>query len=197
MTKEEIEFFDRISDTWDEEEVHSTPPKIKDILKEIHVGEAMRILDLGTGTGVLIPYLAEIVGADGRIMAVDISEGMLSKAKKKYGNIKQVEFLLLDFEQERIAGEFDLILLYCVYPHLHSPRSTLKRFLQENLSGRGRIVIAFPTDEKFINAIHKEKKAESDILPSAHDLAMRFQEWGMKASVVGSSPERYIVEITR
>ena len=197
MTREEIEFFDRISETWDEEEVLSTPSKIKEILDVIHVEEAMTILDLGTGTGVLLPYLAEIVGVDGRIMAVDISEGMLSKARKKYGQISQVEFLLLDFEQERISGEFDLILLYCVYPHLHFPKETLNRLLRENLSNRGRIVIAFPTDENFINNIHKEKKAESDMLPSAHDLAMRLREWGMKARVVSSSTDRYIVEITR
>lgn len=195
MTTEEILFFDRLSKTWDQNEVLSTPEKIGRILSFTGIKAGMEILDLGTGTGVLIPYLADLVGETGRIKAVDISEGMIAKAKEKFQHLKNISFVKKDFESEDIAGKFDIIFLYCVYPHLHSPEITLKKLIKSNLKTRGRIIIAFPCDESFINNIHKEKKAESDLLPSAPELVERFRSWGLNASTLKYNPDMYIIEI--
>lgn len=197
MTKDEIAFFDRISETWDADEVLSTPRKVQEILSEIGIGRGWSVLDLGTGTGVLIPFLAGAVGQEGSVVAVDISSGMLAKAERKYGHLANVSLLKRDFEAEPLEGSFDLILLYCVYPHLHQPEDTLKRLVRDNLKREGRIIVAFPTDENFINSIHKERKAESDMLPSAPRLATLFGEWGLDAGVVSYGPEEYIVEIRK
>lgn len=193
MTNEEIKFFDRLSATWDEDEKKSTPEKIMEILSAVGVGEGMDILDLGTGTGVLVPYLSDMTGGKGSVLAVDLSEGMLGKAREKYGKLGNVRFAKLDFESDDVEGRYDLIFMYCVYPHLHSPRHTLNKLIADNLKPSGRIVIAFPTDETFINNIHNEKKAESDMLPSAPVLAGRIGEWSMDASVLLYDRGRYAV----
>ena len=78
MTKEEISFFDTIAPSWDGMERLSTPGKVNEILDIIGVEKGMDVLDLGTGTGVLLPFLSERIGSEGHILAVDISEGMLS-----------------------------------------------------------------------------------------------------------------------
>lgn len=196
MTSEEILFFDRIAENWDENEGLSTPEKVAEILSIVGIREGQKVLDLGTGTGVLLPMLSRLVGEQGRVTAVDISEGMLSRAKKKFDNLKNVEFKKLDFEEESIDGEYDIILLYCVYPHLHTPRQTLLRLSQNNLTPSGRIIIAFPTDESFINNIHKEKKAESEMLPPARKLSSLFSEWGLNSRVVRYDSGHYIIEVT-
>lgn len=196
MTNEEINFFDHLSQTWDANEVLSTPDKILDILSLVGVERNMKILDLGTGTGVLIPFLSEIAGPSGEVMAVDASEGMLEKAVKKFGDLKNVSFVNLDFEKQKIDGYYDLIFLYCVYPHLHAPKETLHYLAANNLSPHGKIIIAFPSDENFINNIHKEKKAESDLLPSAPELKKRLNEWGLEAEVIAYNKEKYIVAVS-
>lgn len=197
MTTEEVSFFDNLSESWDANETQSTPDKINEILSYIGIKEGMSILDLGTGTGVLIPFLASDVGNKGKITAVDLSEGMLSKAKEKYGTLKNVTFLKKDFEEEMIPGEFDRIILYCVYPHFHKPYSTLRKLIDNNLKEEGQIIIAFPTDEKFINNIHKERKAESDMLKDAPQLADELKGQGFKALSLAYSSDRYIVGITK
>lgn len=195
MTSEEIQFFDRMSGTWDEHESLSVPEKVKSVLSLAGVSTGMEILDLGTGTGVLLPFLSELVGKEGRILAVDISEGMLDRARNKFSNLENIAFTKLDFEEEVIEGKYDLIMLYCVYPHLHNPEATLKKLKKSNLKPGGRIIIAFPSDETFVNNIHKEKKAESKLLPSAPDLSERFTRWDMDSSVISYSPDIYMVEI--
>lgn len=195
MTTKEIEFFDKISSKWDDNEILSTPNKINEILSYIGLREGIKVLDLGTGTGVLIPFLSKATGPSGHITAIDISNGMLEKAIEKFGNLENVNFKLQDFEEEPPEGRYDIIILYCVYPHLHNPEKTLKRLVDNNLLPGGRLIVAFPSDEHFINNIHKERKAESELLPSAPVLSRRFLNWGLNAKVLAYSPELYIIEI--
>lgn len=195
MNQAEIDFFDSIAPTWDENEIRSTPERVRSILCKINIRKGMDILDLGTGTGVLVPYLSEMTGENGHITAIDLSEGMLNLARKKYGSLRNVEFLNLDFEEEQIPGKYDIAILYCVYPHLHAPAETLEWLFKMNMKKDGRIVIAFPSDEKFINDIHHERKAEHDHLPPANTLAEMINHWGLKADVMAATSDEYIIII--
>lgn len=191
----EIEFFDRIASTWDANEIRSTPGRVETILDKIEVREGDNVLDLGTGTGVLVPYLSRLAGEEGSVVGIDFSAGMLSRAREKFGNLRNVRFERKDFENEEIEGKFELILLYCVYPHLSQPVVTLKKLAGRNLAPGGRIIIAFPSDEHFINNIHREKKADSDLLPAAECLAERLRDNGFHTRVIAYGSEEYVVEI--
>lgn len=195
MTEKEIAFFDGIAPDWDAMEVKSTPEKVRAILGLIGPRKGDHVLDLGTGTGVLVPYLSEMVGPEGEVTGVDISEGMLERARQKFGSLANVRFIKSDFEEENIDGLYNLILLYCVFPHIHFPVETLRWLTSVNLAEGGRIVIAFPNDEKFVNAIHGEKRAPADMLPDAPELAARLRRAGFQADVIAYSEEMYIVEI--
>lgn len=193
---DEKEFFDKLAPTWDTNEVLSTPRRVSEILEYANILPGESVLDLGTGTGVLIPQLAKLVGPKGSIMAVDYSQGMLDIAIRKNSEvIPHPTFLNMDFETEIIDGVFDHILLYCVYPHLHTPIDTLKWLRAVNLAGAGLITIAFPTDENFINSIHRQKHSESDCLPSAHNLTKTFRLHGLDAVVAKTDENSYIINI--
>lgn len=195
MTQSEVDFFDKISATWDADEIRSTPQRVRSILAKLPIKTGSDILDLGTGTGILVPYLSEIAGSDGHVTAVDLSEGMLSIARQKYGGLDNVEFLKIDFEEEQIPGMYDVVMLYSVYPHLHYPADTINWLFKMNVKSGGMIVIAFPSDEKFINSIHHQRGSDSDHLPPAHTLAGMIESWGFSASVISSTPDEYIIVI--
>lgn len=193
MKQAEIDFFDRMAPDWDSHEVNSTPVKVREILSLLPWCRGMRVLDLGTGTGVLVPYLVE---KGCRVLGIDASEGMLGCAVEKFGRLPGVEFLRSDFEASPVEGRFDRVMLYSVYPHLHHPGQTLQRLLRDNVAGGGDIVIAFPSDENFVNGIHRRRKAESDLLPPAGVLARRIGGWGMRAEVLADTPRAYVVRIS-
>ncbi len=195
MNQSEIDFFDALAPSWDENEIRSTPERVRDILRKLPISEGMNVLDLGTGTGVLVPYLSEIVGPTGHVTAIDLSDGMLAIARKKFGHLLNVEFLKLDFEEEQLPGLYDVAMLYSVYPHLHSPADTIEWLFKMNMKPGGVIVIAFPSDEKFINNIHHERKAEHDHLPPAHVLAEMIKRWGFHTQVIAESSDEYIVAV--
>lgn len=190
-------FFDALAPIWDENEKLSTPEKIDEILDLIGINKGDAVLDLGTGTGVLLPYIATKIGNTGKITAVDFSDGMLERAKKKFSELTpKPEFLNLDFENETIPGEYQHILLYCVYPHLHTPVETIKWLQKVNLRPGGDIIIAFPCSNEFINNIHKERHSESGDLLSPSQLKEQLENNGIKAQVISDTQESYIVKIT-
>ncbi|MCH5235767.1 MAG: class I SAM-dependent methyltransferase [Muribaculaceae bacterium] len=189
-------FFDKIAPNWDNNEVLSTPEKVNSILDFMDIQPGQHILDLGTGTGVLLPFIAQRIGPKGKITAVDYSHGMLLQAISKYSKIKpSPEFLKLDFENENISGEYDRIILYCVYPHLHSPIETLKWLLKVNLKENGELFIAFPCGPDFINNIHKERHSEGDALLSALELTKVLRSNGIKADTIQDSDKAYIIRV--
>lgn len=179
-------------------EILSLPEKIGQILDIVTIPERSSVLDLGTGTGVLLPHIVRRIGSEGHVTAVDLSDGMLAFAIKKCKNLlPPVKFIKADFETDEIPGLFDRIFLYCVYPHLEKPVATLKHLVDNNLSPNGKIVVAFPCDEKFINHVHNEKKPDSDKLLPAPVLSEELRRHGLKANVRCYSEEMYIIEITK
>lgn len=199
MTKEELDFFDKIAPKWDSMEVKSTPAKVKEILHIIGIKKGDHVADIGCGTGVLIPGLSELVGENGVVVGIDFSTEMLKVAKEKCKDLKNVRFLRADIEEDSIDEKFDVIILYCVYPHLSEPELTLKILAGLNLKPGGKIIIAFPSDERFINNIHHSREVEdgldSELLPSAPKLASFLSDHGLPASVMAYSPAEYIVAI--
>lgn len=193
---DEKEFFDHLARTWDDNEVLSTPDKVRFVLGYIDLKPGLSVLDLGTGTGVLLPYIAEKIGRTGSITAVDYSTGMLNRAREKFsGLIPTPEFLNLDLEKDNIPGEYDRIILYCVYPHLHEPFETLKWLRSVCLKENGIITVAFPTGPDFINNVHREKHSESDILPPAEKLAEQMRLYDFDARVAHADNDSYIINI--
>lgn len=193
MDQTDLKFFNEIAPKWDSMEVKSYPEKINEILDRVEIPEGAEVLDLGTGTGVLVPYLSERIGDSGRVLAIDGSPGMLAEARRKFGSIENVEFRQADFEEDLIEGQYDVIMLYCVYPHLKTPHDTLKWLKKVNLKPGGKIVIAFPNDENFVNHIHDGVEAHSHLLPSARVLADELALVGFDIAYAYSDPGRYVV----
>ena len=81
-----IEFFDERAEKWDDAHTPASPKRLKQVVDLAELKEGDSVLDVGCGTGVLIPTLKNALGHNGHILALDPSTGMLSVLMKKYGN---------------------------------------------------------------------------------------------------------------
>ena len=78
------------------------------------------ILDVGTGTGVMIPSYLERI-KDGHITAVDFSANMIRVAESKYPPSDILEYRVADIYGLRDRDAFDLVVCYSCFPHFPDP----------------------------------------------------------------------------
>lgn len=96
-------------------------PIIRGIRKEtvnyMNLEEGDGVLEVGCGTGGNFRYMYNEVGPEGKIVGVDISEGMLEKAenKVKRNNWKNIELIQGDGAEIEIDEKFDAVLFsFCI-----------------------------------------------------------------------------------
>lgn len=188
-------FFDNIASTWDQRCV-VMPERIRHILEVARLKDGMNVLDVGTGTGVLIPYIREFIGFEGSITAVDISASMLREAKKKYGLIPNVTFKQTDVETDALEENYDAILLYCVFPHLIKPFDTLKR-LTLHLNPGGCIVIGHPESRDDINGIPTHRDVYSNPLIAAEKMCSALRKAALTCDYSEDNEQYYILRIIK
>ncbi|RLC93267.1 MAG: ubiquinone biosynthesis protein UbiE, partial [Chloroflexi bacterium] len=83
------QFFDQAAADWDALEVKETHVRLREIVAELTIAPEAAVLDVGCGTGILLPLLRESVNGDGRIVALDLSGEMLKRALGKGAALSQ------------------------------------------------------------------------------------------------------------
>ena len=94
------DFFNSVAFTWDKM-CRYDDKKIRFLLQLLDICPNDSILDVVTGTGVLIPYFRE-VNPLGKIIAIDNSPKMIEVAQKKFSREKYTQFLISDVELDCI-----------------------------------------------------------------------------------------------
>ena len=119
-----------------------------------------RVLDVGTGIGVLIPHIRRCGVAD--ITGCDLSEPMLAEARKRYPAVIFWCGDVVDLPSE--LGPFDAIFFNAVFGNLWDQREVL-RICTRLLAPRGRIVISHPMGADFAEKLAAQ---DSKMVPHAH-----------------------------
>jgi ubiquinone/menaquinone biosynthesis C-methylase UbiE len=74
------------------------------------VRTALRILDVGCGTGSITKDIAKLTGPDGRVIGIDNTERFITSGKEYYGDTSNMELLCTDLFSYEPVEKFDLIV---------------------------------------------------------------------------------------
>lgn len=178
---------------WDEI-CHHDVMKLKSIAKMAGISKGQAILDVGTGTGVMLPFIYELTGDKGQITAIDIAEKMLEVAKKKH-SYDNVSFILGDISDAAlIKSHFDAVMCYSVFPHFRDKPGTVSR-MAGLLKPDGRLIIAHSQSRAAINSLHARSSDTvcRDELPEAADIEKYMKQAGLVPIFTQDDDEMFIV----
>lgn len=187
------EYFNSKAEAWDSLVNHDMD-KVKKIIAFAGITDGSHVLDVGTGTGVIIPVLQSYIGNRGKITAIDISDKMIAVAQKKF-NDPNVEFVVGDIMEIRFKKEqFDYIICYSMFPHFEDQRAAIA-LLATYLKKDGKLVICHSQSREAINNLHRDLTGpvQKDRLPTAEILLQYFLDSGLKESKRIDDEEMFVI----
>ena len=151
------DYFDNAADTWDTRfQTPSLLSFLEKLVPQFGLKSGQQVLDVGTGTGVLIPYLIKAVGPSGTVTAIDFSEKMVQKCKTKYSHIENVTIKVGNIEDADFTAEsFDVAICLGVFPHINHKGKALHN-INRMLKPNGKLVIVHALSSKELKAHHKK-----------------------------------------
>lgn len=188
-------FFNDLAEEWDKI-THHDPDKLEFIVDLLSLQPGQAVLDVGTGTGVIVPFIYRHVKKTGRVVAVDYAENMIAVAKQRYPEQKypNVKFLARDINDIPMKNEYNVILCYSCFPHFVNQSEIIKH-LARGLKAGGKLMIAHSQSRDYINNLHKDdaREVRYDYLPSMAEIVKMLQAVGLKGTKEIDNDKMFVV----
>ncbi|OAL39898.1 hypothetical protein AYO20_00810 [Fonsecaea nubica] len=145
--------YDERSEEYDENDVHVK--QAQDYIKWAALKDGDSLLDLACGTGLVAIDAKQVVGRSGRVVGVDISEGMLNVARRKaqaagldiaFHNHDISDLSGLDITSNDSEGSFDVITCASALILLTDPLQAVKNW-KSALRPGGRLITDVQTKD--------------------------------------------------
>ncbi len=197
-------FFDRLAPTWDET-TRVDPAKLRRIVAEAGLAPGDAVLDVGSGTGVLLPFLAEAVGPTGHVYELDLSPAMLERAREKAratgvdAKAGSVSYLCAGVDHIPLPdASCQAVVCFSAFPHFPDQKAAVAEMARVLAPG-GRLVVAHAESREAINSFHAgvDGPVSSHRLPEDGLMLAYARAAGLEDITLTDGQEGYLLRAVR
>jgi ubiquinone/menaquinone biosynthesis C-methylase UbiE len=188
------EFFNTAATTWDRKFCNNELTNfLSQLVPTFNLKRGQTVLDVGTGTGILIPFLLEAVGSTGHVSAIDFAEKMVEVCKAKYAVYPNVDVAVQQVEKLDFPSEtFDAVTCFGLFPHLENKEKALNQ-IRRVLKPGGKLIIAHALSSKEIQAHHRNVSVVAhDVLPDKTGMKRLLEGAGFTEINITDEPGCYV-----
>lgn len=185
--------FDRLYHLFEPPLPEGVPERLEKIVVHGKVHKGDTVLDVGTGTGILISIIGKY--EPGRIYACDLSEAMLDQLRCK--NYPNVETILADVRDLKLAEtSIDVVFINACYGNIVDKTGAFRN-LNRMMKPHGRLVISHPLGKSFIRSLSAGHPFPLDEFPEKPEAASLFKPFGFKIETFIDEPRLYILVVSK
>ncbi len=194
-------FFDERAARWDNMISAGHGQRLRGIVETLPIQSDAAVLDVGCGTGVLLPILADMLDNSGHVVAVDVSFRMMQETKSRIAgfNINDAlpAFFLLhaDVVQPPVRdAAFDWVICNSCFPHFHDQQQAVCA-MAHLLKPDGCLVVCHTESRDAINELHQNVGGIVGGHKLPEDDAMRtlVANAGLTLEILDSTPDYYLM----
>jgi ubiquinone/menaquinone biosynthesis C-methylase UbiE len=190
------DYFDRHASSWDKMlKYEERTSQLIETVKWFELTEGDSVLDVGTGTGILLPLIRQAIGPKGIIIGFDFSFKMIQKARhREYsgeGILINATVESLPFQCER----FDQIICFSAFPHFPNKAKALFEMVRVLKSGGG-LSIAHLRSMEELNQFHQHLggPVAHDLLPHPERVRSLMMESGLFEIKIINQPGKFLAQ---
>jgi ubiquinone/menaquinone biosynthesis C-methylase UbiE len=172
----QADYFSRVKDVFDPPYPDGVPERLEAIVREARITPSDTVVDIGTGTGVLIPLIQNY--RPQTIHANDLSKSMLEAVQERYPDVVTLlgGIRKLDLPERSV----DVFMINACYPNLvdkHTSFENISRMIKPG----GRVIISHPMGRRFTEFLKREMPFPVDEFPESEDIAKTlFESYGFR-----------------
>lgn len=190
-------FFNSRAAVWDETVAEKDTDKLEAMVERLDIEPGATMLDVGTGTGVFVPFILRKIGEKGRLVCLDFAEEMLKKAAGK-GFRGDIQYVCADIEQSDLANDsFHAVVCYSSFPHFEDKPKALRE-IHRVLKKGGKLFICHTSSRQAINEIHGQiPEVHHHLIPEEDEMHQLLSMAKFKEISVCDGQDSYLVSAVK
>jgi len=154
MYDQRRDYFDYHAPSWDAMGVPEKQDRLRRIFSEFQSAIVSPLLDLGCGTGILIPIVTDILPTPSKIVEFDLAYGMLQQVNAKSKNDQRINLINGDVHFLPFADQtIGTAVCFESLPHFRNLPAALQE-LQRVLQPSGTLIILHLMGREKLNKFH-------------------------------------------
>jgi SAM-dependent methyltransferase len=182
------DFFGSLIEVFDPPLPEGVPERLERIVASARIHKRDIVLDVGTGTGVLVPVI-QAYGPK-RIVACDLSGDMLEHLKRKYPFVKTFTGDVRDMREGE--NTFDVVFINACYPNIVDKTGSMAN-IARMMRAHGRLVISHPMGKRFIERLKEKSPFPLDAFPEKKEAKVFLDSFGFVLDTMIDEPEMYLL----
>lgn len=186
-------FFNDQAVIWDLTARNNDSVKLRAMTDRLQIPKDALVLDVGTGTGVFLPFIKEKLNHQGRIICMDFAFNMVLQAVHKNG-LSNIEYLCSEIESMRFSRVlFDTVICYSTFPHFHNKPEALMN-IHRLMKPGGYLHICHTASREAINNIHSNIPDFRDhLLPAKTEMIQLALNAGFTSVKIEENEDSYLM----
>ena len=182
------EAFDNVSDRFLSDLPTDVCERMKAIVSAAEIAEGEDVLDVGAGTGALIPDIRKF--KPGRVYACDLSGKMLEHLQGRYPGVECYQCDIRDLSLD--DASVDVVFMNGMYGNIADKPGAMRNILRMLRPG-GRVVISHPEGRAYVEGLVRSEPFPITPLPSGDEASGFFASFGLAVRQYTDEPRLLII----